>query len=376
VEGPTQGEGFLYPTAGALVAFDGDHVRVVDVDNGRLSSFSGALAADVEVAVRQGRLPARLLALGSLHPALEGMAGFVGGPRLPLTAVDALRLDGWDTLFLELGGRCNERCLHCYADSSPTVEAALERSLCEAVIDDAAALGFWRVQLTGGDPLLCPFLPDLVERLAGLRVPEVEIYTNGLALDDALLDRLAPLRPALAFSFYSLESEVHDAITRTPGSQRRTLGAIERALRRGLPVRAAVVAMAENQATTAATLRFLETLGVESAGVSPSFAVGRGQRHEVSLESLPPAGHAGSDASPRSEGKLCVTYEGRVVPCVFNRSEVLGDVRRRRLSEIVRSPDLPARALRLPLALREDELQCASCRLTSAAMAEVARAVE
>ena len=65
------------------------------------------------------------------------------------------------------------------------------RELCEQIIDDAHAAGFRRIQFTGGDPLICKFLPELVERAAPLFELR-EIYTNGLLLDDELLDRLAP----------------------------------------------------------------------------------------------------------------------------------------------------------------------------------------
>ncbi len=36
---------------------------------------------------------------------------------------------GWSQLFVALTARCNERCGHCYAESSPEREEALSRDL-------------------------------------------------------------------------------------------------------------------------------------------------------------------------------------------------------------------------------------------------------
>jgi MoaA/NifB/PqqE/SkfB family radical SAM enzyme len=281
---------------------------------------------------------------------------------LPLTALDAVRLDGFDTLFVELVGTCNERCLHCYAESSPQVKAALEQTTCEAIVDDGLALGFQRIQFTGGDPLLCSFLPELVERSAGYEVRE--IYTNGLALGEDLLTRLAPHQPSFAFSYYSHDPAIHDAITRTPGSQRRTRSAMARVIARGLPVRAAIVVLNENVDTVDATIAELEALGVRTVSCGASKSAGRGasfmwRPHANGVSS---GGHRAPDAM--KQGKLAISYEGKVVPCIFNRSRVLGEVSpTRRLSDVVAtlasSPGPAADSAKL---------SCGSCRTTDYAL--------
>src|SRR5690606_31241235 len=113
-------------------------------------------------------------------------------------------------------------CVHCYADASPEVNTSLPLDACQQALVDAKALGFVRVQFTGGDPLLYKELPQLVEQAASLGL-RPEVYTNGLSLGPSLLGKLAPHCPGFAFSFYSANAEVHDQITRVPGSQERTL---------------------------------------------------------------------------------------------------------------------------------------------------------
>jgi hypothetical protein len=217
--------GVLFPSVAAMVARDEEGFVLIS-GSGARSHVRGRICADIEDSLALGAATPGLARLALAHPALGELAAWLATPAVPLTRYNAVRLDGFDTLFLELLGRCNERCVHCYADSAPSVTGALDRDLVLAVIDEAAAAGFRRVQFTGGDPLLCEFLPEAVAHAAARGVAHIEIFTNGLALTPELLDQLAPHRPTFAFSFYSTDPQAHDRVTRTPGSHRRTLAAI------------------------------------------------------------------------------------------------------------------------------------------------------
>jgi MoaA/NifB/PqqE/SkfB family radical SAM enzyme len=357
---------FLVPRAGAIVRLRDGGAEVEA--GGWGASFEGGLADDV-AQVATGHVSRRLEALAKSNPAAAALVSWRDHEWLPLTALAAVRLDGFDTLFLELVGTCNERCVHCYADSSPTVKAALSRELCETIVDDAHAAGFRRIQFTGGDPLICKFLPELVERAAAYQTRE--IYTNGLLLDDALLDRLAPHRPAFAFSYYSNDADVHDAITRTPGSQRRTRAAIERVLRRGLPARVSIVVFDQNVGTVDATVAELEALGVKTVASAPQKTGGRGQAFAWQPRMDTGGGHRSpGGGEPGSEGKLAIAYTGEVIPCIFNRSRVLGNVdEHTRLRDV-----LAALAVTPGPAAGDDRLSCTSCRITDLALATLGAA--
>jgi MoaA/NifB/PqqE/SkfB family radical SAM enzyme len=357
---PEQLTSFLVPAAEAVVRVDGARTDVTTA--AWSASFDGVLARDV-AAVATGTVSPRLSALAKVNQAAAAVVSWHSHTWLPLTVLDALRLDGFDTLFVEVVGICNERCQHCYAESGPTVESALDRATCEAIIDDAAQLGFRRIQFTGGDPLLCSFLPELVARAQAFEVRE--IYTNGLALTDELLDKLAPHRPSFAFSYYSHDPQIHDAITRTPGSHRRTRAAISRVVARGLPCRAAMVVFNDNVDGVDATVADLKSLGVGLVSTGASKTAGRGSAFAWQPRAAGTAGHRAADA--RSEGKLCVTYDGNVVPCIFNRGRVLGSVSpTRRLRDVI-----AALAATPGPAADADKLSCGSCRLTDYALAQL-----
>jgi MoaA/NifB/PqqE/SkfB family radical SAM enzyme len=351
---------FLVPDAGAIVRVRPGRAEVQT--STWSATFEGELADDV-ASVSRGAVTPRLAALGAANAPAAAIASWSTLPWLPLTTLDAVRLDGFDTLFLELLGTCNERCVHCYAESSPQVRAALARETCETIVDDAIALGFRRIQFTGGDPLICQFLPDLVARARPLEYRE--IYTNGLMLDDELLDRLAPHAPSFAFSYYSHDPAVHDAITRTPGSHRRTRTAIARAVARGLDVRAGIIVLSENVRDVDAAYADLESIGVALINVGATRNVGRGSAFAWKPRAELADQGAGHRSGPRSEGKLAVTYDGNVVPCIFNRGRVLGTVGEgRRLRDVIEEL-----ATGPGDAAGPESLSCGSCQVTDRALA-------
>lgn len=119
---------------------------------------------------------------------------------------------------------CNLRCVHCYADSHAQVypgELSLEQ--CRAVIDDLAAYGASALLLSGGEPLLHPHLPEILERATqqGLKVT---ISTNGTRITPEWAARFKEL--GVAYVGISLDGigAVHDRF-------RGVQGAFEAAIR-------------------------------------------------------------------------------------------------------------------------------------------------
>jgi len=302
---------------------------------GRGFEVSGELAD----ALLSGELSARgLSVMRRLRPELDALVSAVEthGPPTALTRDVMLRGDGFDRLFVELTARCNEACVHCYAESSPQRTEALTWEQLRGVIEDGADLGFAGLQLTGGDPLIHKDVVAAVTLGRECGYGQVEIYTNGLALTQSLYDTLRPHAPDYAFSFYSHDEGSHDRITRTPGSWRRTTQAIRRAIEGGSNVRIGMVVTPLNAGHVSETRALLGQLGVrpERISVDASRAVGRGS---AELELLDGAAGPSSEHGSRQRffGRIAVSYDGRVYPCIFSRAFVLGDIRQRRLASIV-----------------------------------------
>jgi MoaA/NifB/PqqE/SkfB family radical SAM enzyme len=278
--------------------------------------------------------------LGELHRQL------LTHDLVPLHRGSLLRGAGWRQLFVELTARCNERCVHCYAESSPERDEELGLDEIRAVLDDASALGFETVQLTGGDPLISPHCIEAAEYARQIGIPRIEVYTNGLALRGRTYQRLRELGVAFAFSFYSRDPERHDAITRTPVSHRRTSRAIQRAVQDGLAVRVGTVTMEENRGEAKETRDYLVQLGVKAAAVGSDIAraVGRGTMiGEVADGPIERKDAAASDFRRETEtrpfgGTAAVGPDGTVYPCIFSRHLPLGSIRQDRLRTILTAP--------------------------------------
>lgn len=301
--------------------------------------------------------------LSSVDRTLLDLASALEQPPRPLTFDALLRGSGWRILFIELTGRCNENCLHCYAQSSPDVTTQLDWETVERVLEDAKTLGFSRVQFTGGDPLISPHIERAVERASELDFPTIEVYTNALALHEPLLELFARKNVSIAVSLYSHRSDIHDSITRTPGSHERTSRAIRAALARGIPVRiGGVQGVAEGQ-DEMALRAYIAELGVEEGRITVDRQrpVGRGTwREETKLESTG-LSRTHQTEDDRDGGKLCVTYRGDVVPCIFDRSSVIGNLSAAPLSEVL-AREIKGRAAASPLRVVGQPLACVECR--------------
>lgn len=88
-------------------------------------------------------------------------------------------------LRISITDRCDLRCTYCMpaeglawlpADEQLTFDEVVY--LAEVFVD----AGIDAVRLTGGEPLVRPGVPDLVERLAGLGLRDLSLTTNGTAL--------------------------------------------------------------------------------------------------------------------------------------------------------------------------------------------------
>ncbi len=303
----------LWHSEGLLEAIklsSGDHIRIEG------TPANDALNSELPASIWDSLTRFEPL-LGQLREQLQEQA------LQPLTRETVLRGSGWKQLFVELTAKCNEQCVHCYAESSPARTEALAWPEIAKVLKDAKALDFGLVQFTGGDPLISTHCVQAVEFAKEIGIPQVEIYTNGLALRGRTYDRLRELAPSFAFSFYSHNPETHDAITQTPGSHARTARAIRRAVDDGLNVRVGVISMQQNQHDASKTYEYLLGLGVtdDSIGFDQVRDVGRGDAKPIESYASPSPVHTGGVESARPRnfgGSAAVGYDGKVYSCLFS----------------------------------------------------------
>ena len=349
------------------------HLSVTKLSTGEALTIEGAIADTV---VAQELEPSTWTALARHEPVLGELHARIATERLGvLTRASLLRGAGWRQLFVELTARCNERCVHCYAESSPERTESLSLETIVAVLNDAKALGFETVQLTGGDPLVSPHCIAAAEYATRIGIPNLEVYTNGLALRGEAYERLRGLGVAFAFSFYSHDPSRHDAITRTPGSHRRTTRAIRQAVEDGLSVRTGTIMMGDNEGDAEDTREYLVQLGVKptAVGIDSTRAVGRGDPPSSSERGQLYGGveragsHGKANARPFG-GTAAVSYDGIVYPCIFSRHLPLGSIYDDSLKAILEAPepvDAPTEDLLEARSAWASGLSCWECQTRS-----------
>lgn len=254
-----------------------------------------------------------------------------------------------DFIWLEVISRCNLRCIHCYAEAPAHRSQEPDTVTLFSRLDQAADLGCRNVQLTGGECALRKDLKELLSHARHKKYEMVEVFTNATLLDESLIRFLSENKIHVAVSLYSYKPDSHDKITGVPGSYSKTLQNLKLLLAYGVQVRGAIIAMKHNEKEVKPTEYFLRELGVAAGPADPVRPCGRGsgmknwpEEYGLSIMRTKP------DFVPDRRlfessyhwnscwlGKAAITAEGDVLPCVFERELVAGNLSEHSLDWIV-----------------------------------------
>lgn len=164
--------------------------------------------------------------------------------------------------------RCNLNCGYCVLEDAPEqlrreLDLAGKKSLADHLY---RRLGFRRLTLSGGEVLMIGRKPpvdfiDLLRFLRGFRSPdplqnlELEIYTNGVLLDDAVADEMAGVVDQVAVTIDSSDDRLLTVLGRNHGRSRsyfdRAVDVCARLSRRGIEVKLHTVVGQANHARLA-----------------------------------------------------------------------------------------------------------------------------
>ena len=267
-------------------------------------------------------------------------------------------------MHLDVTYRCNERCIHCYLDHDDHGELTTQEI--KDVLEQAAAAGTFFLTLSGGEVLMRRDFFEILEH-SRLLLFNVRIKTNGIMIGVEEAQRMRALGVEhIQISVYSHRPEIHDAITKLPGSLKRSIEAIRLIQSQGMKVTIANVLMRSNAVDHAGVQALARELGATytlDPTITPKMD---GDTSIVALripgaelntifrtESLvgnveefcappPPAGEDVMDSYPCSAGHTAIYISpyGDVTPCVQFPLPT-GNIRRQRLLDIWRnSPEL------------------------------------
>lgn len=263
---------------------------------------------------------------------------------------------------------CNESCSFCYADSMPPSHRkalGLEENRevhkdprpkltftdwCK-LIKEAYDLGCRQCQFIGGEPFVYldrttdqpKRVLDLATYAKDIGYEFIEIFTNGTLVTKEDIENIKGLGINLAVSLHSSDPETQDSITRLPGSHKLTVKNLKRIKDAEIPTRVASVLTRQNQHTVEKTMIFIEDIGFEPSYPDVLRPKGRGDNPEIQPddENLVRYGlilgpnftasktqfeHYYSSHSCLA-GKITITDRGDVLPCIFSRDQVVGNIR-------------------------------------------------
>jgi len=176
---------------------------------------------------------------------------------------------------LKVGFACNNRCVFCAQGD--------KRSQCDSLSIDELIGRLKKVRrgsqglvLTGGEPTLYKRLPSLIVAARELGYAPIQIQTNGRLL--AYPEVLKRLREVGADEFspslHGSTAEIHDALTRAPGSFEQSVRGIANVAQLGIPLVTNSVVTRQNTHDLPALVELLCSLGVRQGQLAFVHPVG------------------------------------------------------------------------------------------------------
>lgn len=273
-------------------------------------------------------------------------------------------------VWLELTSRCNNRCLHCYATSGPTINNdSVPHDRWLSLIIEARREGATGLQLIGGEPLLYPRWRELVEKAHGEGYELIEIFTNATLINDSDITFLQKYNVNIATTIYADNALTHDKVTQHTGSFAKTMTAIKKIQAANLPLRIASIIMKANEHEVENIIKLCTELGVYTAPPDVVRPTGRGDNQEMlpatyARPPVKPPFFTDPEAFDRAKkyhpclaGRLAVTASGDIIPCIFARGQICGNILNMPLEEV-----LHGEALQKCWQTTKDQVQkCQAC---------------
>ena len=179
--------------------------------------------------------------------------------------------------------RCNLRCAHCYQDSFAPLPAENLKNLKSMADRIFKSLSPARVtvNLTGGEPLLVPWLFDLLDHLQAFEnLEEISLITNGTVATPEVLDGIRRFGK-IRYLKISLESGIHEVndYIRGAGNLAKVSDGILRYRRvADKPVILMVTLGGYNLDTIEETVRYADFVGVSGVIFERFVPLGHGRK--------------------------------------------------------------------------------------------------
>jgi radical SAM protein with 4Fe4S-binding SPASM domain len=147
---------------------------------------------------------------------------------------------------IELTSRCNERCVHCYIPHESKI-GDIDPPLFYDVLDQCREMGVLNLTLSGGEPMLHPNFVDFLRKAKEYDF-SINVLSNLTLLNDEIVTEMKANRlSSVQVSLYSMNGEIHDSITKMPGSFYKTRDAILKLIENDIPLQISCPVMKQNR---------------------------------------------------------------------------------------------------------------------------------
>ncbi|QWV94653.1 radical SAM protein [Geomonas oryzisoli] len=149
-------------------------------------------------------------------------------------------------LQIEITSMCNERCVHCYIPHDDKL-GHIKTDLFFNILEQCKEMKVLHLTLTGGEPMLHHNFVDFLKKCKEYNL-SVNVLSNLTLLTDEIVEEMkSNSLLGVQVSLYSMDPEIHDAITQTKGSLDLTINAILRLKENDIPLQISCPIIEENK---------------------------------------------------------------------------------------------------------------------------------
>lgn len=286
---------------------------------------------------------------------------------------------------IDICSKCNEHCVHCYIPEKCKC-GMMDEKMFSAIIRQCNDLNVINITLSGGEPLLNPYLQSFLQMCKEYNF-SINILSNLTLLTDEYVEFFAS-NPLISIqtSVYAMDEKVHDAVTMHKGSFQKTIEAIYRLHRRNVPMQINCPIMKQNKSQYQKVLEFATSLNIEvtsdytlfgcydcsASNLSCRLDIDEVrdiiesdchsvQKYEYIRKSLKDKNVGPySPICPVCKNSLCISNTGNVYPCEGLQRLVVGNIENSSLRDIWEKAPL---VLKLRDLRYSDFVKCRKCKL-------------
>lgn len=149
------------------------------------------------------------------------------------------------SLHVEITSKCNERCVHCYIPQENKVNN-IAPDLFYSILEQCKKMNLLHLTLSGGEPMMHDNFIDFLKKCNEYNF-SVNVLSNLTLLNKDIIEEMKRNRLlSVQVSLYSMDANIHDAITQIKGSFEKTRNAILKLWENDIPLQVSCPILRQN----------------------------------------------------------------------------------------------------------------------------------